>query len=351
MRSFFEEHQPLNFSETEDELVFINARVQMTKEFASLLLKEKNAQVNFICNGVVAATKINLSFLSSAKGKGAKKKNTLQQWNKMEEKEVNVNFHSYPWDIIHFNHQAIEEDFEMMKKVKPKKITGVHFVNPSHISIGKNCNIKPGVVFDAENGPIVIGNNVTIMPNAVLVGPLFIGDNCLIKAGAKIYGGTSIGEWCKIGGEVEASIIQSHSNKQHDGYVGHSYLASWVNLGADTNTSDLKNNYRTIRVRIRNKEIDTQQLFLGAVIGDHSKTGINVMLNTGTIVGAFANIFGADFPPKFVENFSWGGGTSFERYRLQQAVETARIVMKRRNVEMTQEYEHRIREMYSSSHA
>jgi len=199
MRSLFE-HGTGSFLEDnkDDELVFINTRVQMTEKFASLIQKEQSARVNFISNETIAATKINLKNLTSGKkNKTGKKNNVQQQWSEAEEKDIDVTFFSYPWDIIHFNHNAIEEDFARAKKIKPKKIPGVHFVNDKNISVGKNCNIKPGVVLDAENGAIVIGDNVTIMPNAVIVGPVFIGNNSLIKVGAKIYGGTSIGEWCK----------------------------------------------------------------------------------------------------------------------------------------------------------
>jgi UDP-N-acetylglucosamine diphosphorylase/glucosamine-1-phosphate N-acetyltransferase len=156
-----------------------------------------------------------------------------------------------------------------------------------------------------------------------------------VKVGAKIYGDTSIGPLCKVGGEIENSIVLGFSNKQHDGFLGHSYLGAWVNLGADTNTSDLKNNYGNVRVQLGGEAIDTGRMFLGALIGDHAKTGINTMLNTGTIVGVSANVFGAGFPSKSIAPFSWGGAEGYQRFEIDKAIELARTVMARRNVTFT----------------
>jgi len=327
------------------ELLFVNSRVIMTRELASIIQKEKGEKIIFVCDGNVAAAKFHFHEKASSSKKQSASRNK-SQFPDATEVKVDAKFFLYPWEIIHYNHQAIEDDFKRLTKRKPQKIAGVHFINSASISVGKNCTMKPGVVLDAEKGSIVIGNNVTIMPNAVIIGPAFLGNNSLIKVGAKIYGGTSIGEWCKIGGEVEASVIQSYSNKQHDGFLGHSFLGSWVNLGADTNTSDLKNNYSNVRVQIGKKEIDSGSQFVGSIIGDHSKTGINVMLNTGTVIGISSNIFGADFSPKVVGNFSWGNGNTFQPYDIEKAIETARVVMQRRNVEMSDAYEKRMRQIF-----
>lgn len=184
----------------------------------------------------------------------------------------------------------------------------------------------------------MIGNNVTVMPNAVIEGPCYIGDHSVIKAGAKIYESTSIGPVCKVGGEVEASIIHGYSNKQHDGFLGHSYIGEWCNLGADTNTSDLKNNYSSVKMNVNGKEVDTGSLFVGLMMGDHSKSGINTMFNTGTTVGVSSNIFGAGFPPKTIPSFAWVDGQDVQGYRLDKAIEVAKIVMARRKVTMTDSY-------------
>ena len=166
-----------------------------------------------------------------------------------------------------------------------------------------------------------------------------MGNGSSIKIGAKIYEGTSIGEFCKVGGEVEESIIHSHSNKQHDGFLGHAYLGQWVNLGADTNNSDLKNNYGNVKVHVNGDLVDSGSMFVGLFMGDHSKAGINTMFNTGTSVGTMCNVFGSGFPPKYIPSFSWGGAEKMVEHDLSKAVETARQVMARRKKKLTAEHE------------
>ncbi|MEJ2637882.1 MAG: hypothetical protein P8184_21680 [Calditrichia bacterium] len=170
-----------------------------------------------------------------------------------------------------------------------------------------------------------------------------------IKIGAKIYEGTSVGEVCKVGGEVEESIFQSYSNKQHDGFLGHAYIGEWVNLGADTNNSDLKNNYGNVKVNFGGAMVDSGSMFVGLAMGDHSKSGINTMFNTGTVVGPMSNIFGSGFPPKYIAPFSWGGAEQMVEHELEKALETARLVMQRRGKQLTPEYENIFRHIYSES--
>jgi UDP-N-acetylglucosamine diphosphorylase/glucosamine-1-phosphate N-acetyltransferase len=254
---------------------------------------------------------------------------------------VSVKLISYPWELVNINGGEIASDFLLLKpqdvkdNIKGTVYDGAMLVNKDDIVILEGSKIKPGVVLDAEAGPIYIGKNVTILPNAVIEGPACIGNNSIIKACSKLYENSSIGPFCKVGGEIEASIIHSYSNKQHDGFLGHSYLGSWVNLGANTNNSDLKNNYSTIRMIINGVEIDTGSMFNGAIIGDHSKTAIGTLLNTGTIIGVSSNIFGAGFPKKFIPSFVWGGIESKSIFDLQKSIETAKRAMIRRGVEMT----------------
>ena len=212
-----------------------------------------------------------------------------------------------------------------------KKYTGVNFVNKKNIFIGKDVDIKPGVVLDASTGPIYIEKNVTIFPNAVIQGPFYIGESSKIKSCATIYPNVSIGKVCKVGGEVEDTIIHPFSNKQHSGFLGHSYLGSWINLGADTNNSDLQNNYGSIKVQVNGRHIDSGKQFVGLMMGDHSKTAINTMFNTGTVVGFSSNVFGAGFPPKYIPSFGWGGSDSMKEYKLVKAIETAKAVFARRD--------------------
>ncbi len=267
---------------------------------------------------------------------------SLSSFEGFEKEEIDANIINYPWNLVNTNGEQIVSDFKILTKdikgdkVKGKIYEGAYLLNRDNIYIGDGSKIKPGAVLDAEGGPIYIGNNVEVFPNSTIEGPAYIGDDSKIKVGAKIYEDTSIGPVCKIGGEVEASIIHSYSNKQHDGFLGHSYLGMWVNLGADTNNSDLKNNYSNVKVTINNELIDTGSMFVGLTIGDHSKSGINTMFNTGTVVGVFSNIYGGGFPSKHIPSFSWGGSESLVTYNIEKSIEVAKRVMNRRKLEMTE---------------
>jgi len=259
---------------------------------------------------------------------------------------------SYPWDLVNNNGAQIITDFGILTSGSPitrhgTVYPGAHLMTPDAIALGPQSSIKPGVVLDAENGPIMIGANVRILPNAVIEGPAYIGDGSLIKVGAKIYEHTSIGPVCKVGGEVEASIIHAYSNKQHDGFLGHAYLSPWVNLGADTNNSDLKNNYSTVRVKIHGREVDSGSLFAGLIMGDHAKSAINTMFNTGTVVGVGSNVFGGGFPPKDIPSFSWGGAEEMTTYDIDKCIAVARKVMERRKKSLTPVEETVLRKVFA----
>ncbi|MFN3966779.1 MAG: GlmU family protein [Endomicrobiia bacterium] len=258
--------------------------------------------------------------------------------NKIKIRKVEFELITYPWDLINKNSEEIVSDFKLVIKkgrINEKIYKGVNILNKSQVYIGKGSKIKPGVVLDAEEGPIYIGKDVLVEPNAVIQGPVFIGDKSIIRPGAKIREGTSIGEFCRVGGEVEKSIIHSYSNKQHDGFLGHSYIGSWCNLGAGTNTSDLKNNYSTVKVYIDSKEVDSGLMFVGLTMADHSKSAIGTQFNTGTVVGVSCNVFGNKIPPKYVPSFSWGILDESKEYKLEKAIETAKKVMLRRNVKIS----------------
>lgn len=251
----------------------------------------------------------------------------------------NARLIEYPWDALSRNGEEIARDYRRL--AEPGKIAGTvwegaHILSRENVTVESGAVIKPGVVIDAENGPVWIDAGALVMPNAVLEGPLYVGKQSRIKIGAKIYENTSIGPVCKIGGEVEECIVQGYSNKQHDGFLGHAYLGAWVNLGADTNNSDLKNNYGVIQVLLNGKPVNTGKRFVGLMMGDHSKCAINTMFNTGSVVGASCNIFGAGMPPKFVPSFSWGGAEGMEVFDFDKAVELAEIVFSRRNAPFTE---------------
>jgi UDP-N-acetylglucosamine diphosphorylase/glucosamine-1-phosphate N-acetyltransferase len=243
-------------------------------------------------------------------------------------------------DLIMDNKRMIEYDFDQLFYDKDNYIEtemGVTVLNPYKVWIGEGTVLKPGVILDATSGPIIIDEEAEIMANAVIIGPAYIGKNTKIKIAAKIYEGTSIGPVCKIGGEVEGSIIQAYSNKQHDGFIGHAYLGEWVNLGADTNNSDLKNNYKPVSMysyRSQTK-VNAGYQFLGSVIADHVKTGINCSLNTGVVIGMGSNLWGKDLISDYIPDFSWGEAKSLSEYRLAAFIATARIVKQRRKMEVS----------------
>ncbi len=248
------------------------------------------------------------------------------------------------WNLVHLNPEVLSLDMgNADSSVKGEVHARATLLG--QVVIEEGARVYPGAVIDGEKGPVFIGNGTVVMPNAFLEGPAFIGENCLIKAGARIYGGTTLGPVCKIGGEVSETIIQGYSNKQHEGFLGHAYLGEWVNIGAGTEISDLKNTYGTIRAWLDGNITDTGLQFLGPTIGDHSKTGINATLTTGAVIGVFANLFGSGVSPKFVPSFSWGY-PEFTEYRLEEAITVAKRVMARRGVEMTPAYEAMIRKVF-----
>jgi UDP-N-acetylglucosamine diphosphorylase/glucosamine-1-phosphate N-acetyltransferase len=276
----------------------------------------------------------------------------LTDFGGLPRQEVAVEMVHYPWDLVNKNGEQIQADYRALDlRGKPRNAgtlyPGAHVLNPNDVVIGEGAKIKPGVVLDAEQGPIVIGAHARIFPQAVIEGPAWIGDNTLIKIGAKIYENTSIGPVCKVGGEVEGSIIHAYANKQHDGFLGHAYLCPWVNLGADTNNSDLKNNYGNVRVTIDGKALDSGSLFVGLIMGDHAKSGINTMFNTGTVVGVGSNVFGAGFPPKAVPSFSWGGAEGLVTYDLEKCLAVARRVVGRRKMTLTDPEEQALRAVFA----
>lgn len=256
-----------------------------------------------------------------------------------------------PWDLIAANKEMIQYDFENFFYDKDNYFEtemGVTILNPYNVWIGEGASLKSGVIIDASEGPVVIDEGVTIMPQAVILGPAYIGKNSVIKVGAKIYEGTSIGPVCKIGGEVEDTIIQGYSNKQHDGFLGHSYLGEWVNLGADTNNSDLKNTYQSVKMYSYavGTAVDTGNSFLGCIIGDHAKTGINVSINTGTVIGVGSNLYGRDLVTGWVPSFRWGEANTVVEYRLDKFLETAEAVKRRRKKQIGESE----RALYSALH-
>ncbi|WP_439881433.1 GlmU family protein [Pontibacter sp. MBLB2868] len=239
------------------------------------------------------------------------------------------------WDIFLLNGEEIRRDFALVTAGKVSHpIYDKHTIvyNEENIFIEKGVKIRAAIL-NAENGPIYIGKNAQIHEGAVIKGPFALGEESHVNVGGKMRGDVSIGPFCKVGGEVAASVIFGYTNKGHEGYLGNSVLGEWCNIGADTNTSNLKNNYAEVKIwnYAKGGFKSTGQQFCGLIMGDHSKCGINTMFNTGTVVGVSANIFGAGFPRNFIPSFGWGGAAGFETFQLRKAYEVAEKVMERRH--------------------
>lgn len=241
----------------------------------------------------------------------------------------------WPWQFVNANLDCLHRDWKNeMAGIAGTVAEGSHLVNEDAIHIGSGTKIKPCVVIDAEDGPVWIGDDVTILPHSYIQGPAWIGAGTLIQPGATVHAGTTIGPRSKIGGEIEASIIQGFSNKQHDGFLGHSYVGSWVNIAADCINSDLKNTYGPVRVPINGSEVESGEMFVGMFVGDYSKAGINVSFPTGAVIGFCSSVFAAR-SPKFVPSFAWIDGESLQQFDEQRALAIAHKVMARRQCQMT----------------
>lgn len=243
-----------------------------------------------------------------------------------------------PWDIFSKNGEALADDFDLLTKDRNSQPipSSVNTINTSQIFIEPGAKVEFAIL-NASYGPIYIGKNAEVMEGSIIRGPFALCEHSVVKLAAKIYGPTTVGPYSKVGGEINNSVLFGYSNKGHDGFLGNSVLGEWCNLGADTNNSNLKNNYAPVRLWSYNTDsfAKTGLQFCGLIMGDHSKCGINTMFNTGTVVGVSANIFGSGFPRNFIPSFSWGGAKGFSKYLTNKAFETAKIVMARRNIELT----------------
>jgi UDP-N-acetylglucosamine diphosphorylase/glucosamine-1-phosphate N-acetyltransferase len=243
---------------------------------------------------------------------------------------------SRPWHLFLRNGTEIRRDFALLTQGRTSQPVGdapTIVYAPENIFIEEGVKIRAAIL-NAENGPIYLGRNSEVQEGAILKGPLSLGEGAVVNAGARLRGDNTIGPYCKVGGEIGNSILMGYSNKGHDGYLGNSVIGEWCNLGADTNTSNLKNNYAPVKVwsHTAHRFVNTGQTFCGLLMGDHAKAGINTMFNTGTVVGVGANVFGAGFPRTFIPSFSWGGASGFDTFKLDKFAEVAERVMGRRGL-------------------
>ena len=242
-----------------------------------------------------------------------------------------------PWEIFLHNGTEIINDFNILTAGRNSAVLS----QTNKIIAPENVFAEEGVyaehsIINASTGPVYLGKDAEVMEGSIIRGPFALCGHSSLKMGAKIYGPTTIGPHSKVGGEVNNSIIFGYSNKAHDGFLGNSVIGEWCNLGADSNNSNLKNNYAPVKLWNYRMEkfINTGLQFCGLIMGDHSKCGINTMFNTGTVVGVSANIFGSGFPRNFIPSFSWGGAGGFSTYSIQKVLETVEIVMKRRTINL-----------------
>ncbi len=345
---------PINQLNIGSPCLFINGRVICSKSLLDEFSKcEPDKNYLFTHKGTVVAVGAaanNLNYMTEVlKGTPSNDELIINLRERSITKELSkVVIIQSSWDLIAFNEEWIQIDVKESGKqgvIKGDIKPYVSIYEEQNVYIGEHTVIEDFVVIDASKGPVYIEPHVTIQAHSRLEGPLFIGHHCQIL-GATIKQ-SSIGAYCKIGGEVSHSIFMPYSNKAHYGYVGHSYIGSWVNLGAGTTTSNLKSNYSKVRIQHDGYNVETGYQFLGAFIGDFSKTGIGTLLNTGTILGPGSTIFGNELHEKWVPAFSWGAAANYQPADINKFIETTRIVMKRRKLTLTKTAEESLRELIS----
>ncbi|HEX8546489.1 MAG TPA: GlmU family protein [Cytophagaceae bacterium] len=316
--SYLQEKFPIKKSK---QSIYINGAVCPTPELVEAINSLKDDQI-------LVKNNLTIAYTSDEKGKRSTFKGDL-------------NIIQNPWDIFVYNPAEIKSDFDFILSLKKKSqpITDPHTIayNPENIFLEEGVKLR-ACILNAEEGPIYLGKNSEVQEGAIIKGPFALCESAVVNMGAKMRGDSTIGPFSKVGGEVSNSVIFGYSNKGHDGFMGNTVIGEWCNLGADTNTSNLKNNYGTVEVfNYKEKEmVSTGRQFCGLIMGDHAKSGINTMFNTGTVVGVAANIFGSGFPPKHIPSFSWGGAEGFTTFRLEKAFEVAQRVMERRKIKFTE---------------
>lgn len=298
---------------------YINARVIPDLKWVELLTKMERNQA-FTKNGVVVFARCNSSAVHTCE---------------KVELEDDIALLESATDLFRLAKVFIEFDAQFIDHYTHVVPAGIQLIGPlENLHVHPSAKVLQAVI-NVTDGPVIIDEDAEIMEGALIRGPLYLGKHAVLKMGAKVYGPSIIGEECRIGGETSNVVFFPFSNKGHDGFLGNAVVGSWVNIGADTNCSNLKNNYSEVKLQteFNSTPIPSGLTFCGALIGDHSKTGINTMLNTGTYVGVAANIFGGDFPPKIVKSFTWGDNDTV--HQLDKAIDTASRMMERRKKEMT----------------
>lgn len=324
-----------------DSEVFFETEVYLAKKFPSSELADLHINAALIPNEEVAVAIVNLEddeqlyfndqWLAK-KGSGV---------NKVQFTGDEPSFISERWHIYQKNGAALISDFHLLTSNSiTQKLSGSNTIigDPNLIFLEAGARVEAAIL-NTESGPIYVGKDAEIMEGSIIRGPFAMGEHSALKLGTKVYGPTTLGPHCKVGGEVNNVVFQSYSNKGHDGFLGNALIGEWCNLGADTNTSNLKNNYSNVSTFSyeTKQEVVTDVQFMGVCMGDHSKCGINTMFNTATVVGVSSNVYGAGFPDKYIPSFSWGGAGEIVPYRFEKAIEGANKMMGRRGVALTED--------------
>lgn len=314
--------------EEQEENIFINARFFPNERLVDFIINNLIAEEAILFDGSLVASKCTME---QFKSESYYIKDYNESFISIELKNVT--------DIFSKNDLAIEQDFEMITKGrKSASISSTNTIIGDQVFIEEGAIVEASVL-NASVGPVYIAKDAEVMEGSLVRGPFALCEGGVLKMGAKIYGATTVGKFSKVGGEVNNCVIQDYSNKGHDGFLGNSVIGEWCNLGADSNTSNLKNNYTEVKLwSYQNDKFEKTGLqFCGLIMGDHSKCGINTMFNTGTVVGVSANIYGSGFPRNFIPSYSWGGTSGVTTYSINKVFEVAEIVMKRRGFELEDE--------------
>ncbi|MCW3121467.1 MAG: glucose-phosphate thymidylyltransferase [Flavipsychrobacter sp.] len=312
--------------------IYINGSVFATADLAKAINKLKEGQ-KLVNGAVVIAASTEDTITYSSFSSSIEKLEAVNYEGEVK-KLNNI------WDIFSMNGEAIKEDFTVITKGKKSAALPAHVIvtGKDNIFIEEGAKVYAGCIINAENGPVYIGKDVEVLEGTMMRGPIALCESAVVKMGAKLYGATTIGPGCKVGGEINNVVFFANSNKAHDGYLGNAVIGDWCNLGADTNCSNLKNNYDEVKIwnEHTNKSVSTGLTFCGLFMGDHSKCAINTSFNTGTVVGVSSNIFGNGFPEKFVPSFCWGGSEGMTTYSIDRAMETANRMMGRRDKQLNE---------------
>ncbi len=336
-QEYLQEMFPVILEETN---VFINASALPSKAFVSKIKDMVHGEC-YTYNGAVLAYKGTVDEFKSI--------DTITK----KAFEGDLIFISKVYEIFQRNGDAIAQDFEVITKGRKSAelSNSVTIIGDRSLVFAEEGVVAEACILSTKNGPIYLGKDSEVMEGAVVRGPFALCEHSALKLSAKIYGPTTIGPHSKVGGEVNNSVIFGYSNKAHDGFLGNSVLGEWCNLGADTNNSNLKNNYANVKLfNYRTKsQVDTGLQFCGLIMGDYSKSGINTMFNTGTVVGVGANVYGGGFPDTHIPSFSWGGAEGFQTYKLEKLYETSEKVFERRGLEFGDKEKKLLRAVFDST--